>query len=396
MNGQDYKNAFGKAPDSFKYRVAFALRRVEEEKKVKRFSIRLILIVGIILVLMAGVVYAASMEWKLLDAFSARYEREPSEHLQEVIKSSSMNKSYDAGEYLVTLEEAVADGRLMYITANVRMKNGEEVYFVPMSISSFMRIGEVAGSHYEVIVPYSNPLDYKGSYIEKVGQQQTVVGDERSFRQAAMEDGKRMININLWLSYGGEYNKKTSFTILPDGSVSFVLAMDVSTEKKTVDVELKLLAREVNGSGNYAGGNVQEDIPLSLPVMPVLEKKTVDAHDTMIEGTDIVVDRMEISLTPLALQYELYFSSPSDLSKQERPFFYFSFRNEQGEPIDMGLGLWTKVRPLNDIHYVQSGSLSLEHIPDMFYMKGLMFHERVNSGGFETNAQLEVVTMKVD
>ncbi len=395
MNGQNCKNAFGKAPDSFKSRVAFTLNHVEEEKKVKKFSIRLIIIVGIILILMAGVVYAASTGWNVLGAFSARYEREPSDHLKEVMKSNSMSKSYDAGEYLVTLEEAVADGKIMYITANVRMKDGEDVYFLPMSISSFMRIGEVVGSHYDVRVPYSNPVDYKGSYIEKMGLQ-TTVGDERSFRQAAMEDGKRMININLWLSFGGKYNEKASFTILNDGSVSFVLAMNVPAQKKTVDVELNLLAREVNGSGNYVGENVQESIPLSLPVMPVLEEKTVDAHDTKIEGTDIVVERMEISLTPLALQYELYFSSPSDLSKQERPFFYFSFRNEQGEPIDMGLGLGVRVRPLDDTHYVQSGSLSLEHIPDMFYMKGYMFDEKLNPVKIATKAESEVTLIKVD
>jgi hypothetical protein len=336
---------------------------------VKKFSIRLILIAGIILIWMAGVVYAASMEWKLLDAFSARYEREPSEHLKEVMKCNNMSKSYDAGEYLVTLEEAVADGKLMYITANVRMKDGEDVYFLPMSISSFMRIGDVVGFYYDVDMPYSSPLEYEEGYAEKMGQQ-TAAGDERSFRQAAMEDGKRMININLWFSYGGKHNEKASFTILPDGSVSFVLAMNVPTEKKTVDVELNLLAREVNESGEYTGEKLQERFPLSLPVMPMLESKTVDAHDTKIEGTDIVVDRMEVSLTPLALHYELYFSSPSDLSKSEVPRFYFSFRNEQGERIDMGLGLWIRVKPLKDFHYMQSGSLSLENIPDMFYMKG--------------------------
>jgi uncharacterized protein YbaA (DUF1428 family) len=395
MNVQKYKGAFGKAPESFKSRVAFTLTYVEEKKKMKKFSIRLILIAGIILILMAGVVYAASIEWKLLDAFSARYEREPSERLKEVMKSNSMSKSYDAGEYLVTLEEAVADGKLMYITANVRMKDEEEVYFLPMRISSFMRIGDVVGSHYDVHMPSSSPLEYNQIHTEKMGQQ-TTAGDERSFRQAAMEDKKRMINIILWFSYSGRNNERASFTILPDGSVSFVLAMNVPTDKKTADVELNLFVREVNESGNYVGENVQKSFPLSLPIMPVLEAKTVDAHDTKIEGTDIVVDRMELSLTPLALHYELYFSSPSDLSKQERPFFYFSFRNEQGEPIDMGLGLGIRVKPLNDTQYVQSGSLSLEHIPDMFYMKGYMFDEKLNPVKIGTKAKSDVITIEVD
>ncbi len=386
MNGQEYKNAFGKAPESFKNRVAFALTHAEEERKVKKFSLRLVLIAGIVLILMAGVVYAASTEWRVLDVLHARHHKDPSESLKEVMKGNSISKSYEAGEYLVTLEEAVADGRLMYITANVRRKDGEEVYFLPMSISSFMRIGDVVGSHYDVDMPYSNPLNYQEGYTEKMGEQ-SAVGDERSFRQASMDDGKRMVNINLWFSYGGKHNEKASFTILPDGSVSFVLSMNVPSKEKTVDVDLNFLAREVNDSGNYVGENVQEHFPLTLPVMPKLEVKSINARDAKVEGMDVVVDRMEVFLTPLALHYELFFSTETDLTKNEGPRFYFSFRNEQGERIDMGLGLWIRVKPLDDLHYVQSGSLSLDHIPDIFYMKGYMLGEKEYSGNVQIKTE---------
>ncbi len=369
MREANYQNAFGKAPDSFKNRVTSALVHKEEEK-MKRFSIGLIVIAAILLVLMAGVVYAASTEWKLLDWFDATNVITPSEKAIAVINGSRVDETYEVGDYLVTLEEAVADGRLAYIGANVRMKSGEKVYFLPTSIYSGMSLDQLVGHHFDYSTTLPNePLAYEAAFVQEFGQPDTF-GDNRSIRQAALEDERRMINVHLWFTYQNKPNAITTFTVLPDGSVTFLMGANTFTEDKTVAVDLILVAREVDENGKYTGDTEPKHIPISLPVLPVQETRVFDAIHAKVEGTDVTVNRIEFNLTPLTLHFSIFCDLEENAQSEKIRNILFTFRNEQNERIYPGLGFWANIGRFPDKrHLIMTGTLLLDQIPDSFYLK---------------------------
>ena len=320
MNGQDYKNAFGKAPESFKSRVTFTLSHVKEEQRMKRFSIRLVLIAGIILVLMAGVVYAASTEWKLFDFFSGSYGREPASGLQTALEKNNIRKVFEAEGYVISLQEAIADGRYFYITANVRLQSGEEVYFLPLDTTPDDPVFRTA--------PRSD------------GQQGT--GDTRTFWQAAQQDGKRMIRIDLWARIGAMINEMSDFSLLPDGSVTFVLGGTLFTEEKTLDVELTFSEQEVleGGEQNKKGGDVRKSknaFRFTLPVAPATEARSFPAGKVPVEGAGILVDKVELILTPLTMHYQIHFTAEESLAENQDMGFRFDFVDGDGNEIAHGL-----------------------------------------------------------
>lgn len=65
------------------------------------------------------------------------------------------------------------------------------------------------------------------------------------------------------------------------------LGSSIATEERTLDVELNLLAGEVDWAGSYAKERVRKIIPLTLPVLPMTEKMTVDAENAQRDGTDV-------------------------------------------------------------------------------------------------------------
>ncbi len=372
MNGQDCKNAFGKAPESFKGRIAFTLSTVKEEPRMKKFSIRLVLIAAILLLLMAGVVYAASTEWKTLDFLTEWFKREPAAKLQEAMLKNDIRQTFEVGDFLVTLEEAVADDRFLYISANVHMKNGEEAYFLPMNIAYSKKVCDVIGSHLFMMRSIrSDPADGEFKEAQRIYTDKPPVSDDqRTLRKAAEEEGKRLISVSLWVKYGETYNDITSFTVLPDGSISFVLGSSIFTEEKTLDVELNFSAHEVDIAGLYEKDNVSKTVPLKLDVTPTLEKKTVDLTGCVVEKGNVQADRVEFELTPITLHYRLYFTADPDYRKKTGYHFYFYFLNEKEGYISSGLTLRTFVEALDDTHFVQIGSLMRDKIPGTLILRG--------------------------
>ena len=354
MNGQEYKNAFGKAPESFKSRVTFTLSRVEEERKMKKFSARLVLIAGILLILMAGVVYAASTEWKLLDFFSGMYGLTPGDGLQKTLDENNIQQSFDAGKYVVTLQEAIADGKYVYVTAGVHAKDGQPIILLPLDAAPDDPIALWAGR------------TDGGSKEDK---------EQRTFLQKAKEEGKRLAAVNLWYQCGAASNDLADFNLLPDGSVTFVLGGDLVTGEKSLPVDLTLSIRELTAEGEYQEDQKDREIfRFDLPVTPPLAKKTIQGDGSKVPDTNASIDRVELMLTPLTMHYAIYYTIdpeiPSDAGAIDMNGLWFKFVDETGREIRGGLSLSGSRDSWDDIHFTQTGSLMMEQMPDVITIQG--------------------------
>ena len=387
MKDASYQNAFGKAPDSFKRCVTSALSHMEEEKSMKKFSVRLIVIAAILLILMAGVVYAASTEWEILNFVSGWYHKTPVANLQKAIGENDIRQTYQAGDFEVTVDEAIADGKFVYVNANVHMKDDEDVIFLPMHLSPYKAISQTVGRHF-YIMRSSNYHPLEGEIQEPemmVSEDAPVSQDNRSLRNAADEDEERLISATLWVERDGKNNKITSFTVLPDGSISFVLASEVHTDEKALDLVLHFEAEDVSPKNLKRTKLISYSAPLTLPVSTVMETKQADVAGKALQGTDIKLERLDFYLTPLALHYELQFISAKDF-KSVKSYFVFHFFNESDKMIMPGTTINTYTKRLDDTHFEQIGSLALDKIPDIFSLKG---HE-VGTGEWIGNISIEI------
>ncbi len=381
MNGQEYKNAFGKAPESFKSRVTFTLSHVEEERKVKKFSVRLVLIAGILLILMAGVVYAASTEWKLFDFFSGMYGLTPGNGLQKTLDENNIQQSFDAGEYVVTLQEAIADGKYVYVTASVHAKDGKSVYMMPMDVA---------------------PDETISIWAAKAGGKSEGENDQRTFLQAAKEEEKLLIAVNLQYNAQGKghvssqvhslSNDSSDFALFSGGAINFVLGGDLITEESHLPINITLSAQEWTEEGEYKeNGGTKETFRFDLPVTATLMKKTVQGNGIKVPDTDASIDRVELMLTPLTMHYEIYYTrdpeTPLNVGKMGLSGLWFKFVDEAGNAIRDGLSLGGSRGSRDNIHFTQTGSVMMEQMPDTITLQG---YER------DTGELHGTATMKVD
>jgi hypothetical protein len=143
----------------------------------------------------------------------------------------------------------------------------------------------------------------------------------------------------------------------------------------------------VNGGGKYIGKSINEAVPLHLPVTPVTEKKVIDAGGIPVEGTDLVVDRIEFFLTPLTLHYELYFSGRIDYDREKGGIFMFRFYDENEKRISPGLSLVMTTRKQDDTHFVQIGSLLLDRIPQSIILEGKGYNPEKTFGKVTLNVK---------
>ena len=82
-NSHRLDHAFGQMPQAFTARIDQTLRHLEEEKPMKRLTLRMVLLTALLLALLSGIacaVVSQGMEWYYHNRFTAYQEYEPQKH----------------------------------------------------------------------------------------------------------------------------------------------------------------------------------------------------------------------------------------------------------------------------------------------------------------------------
>ena len=112
----NWQDAFPPMPEECRAALMKTARSVEEEKKMKRFSVRTIVIAAIMMLTTAAVALAATTfglgDW--LDTFRIQLPKAAQEMLANTEK-----QTVTVGPISFTIQEAMADGRLGYLTTSV-------------------------------------------------------------------------------------------------------------------------------------------------------------------------------------------------------------------------------------------------------------------------------------
>jgi len=118
----DLQKAFRPIPASCRTALADAARSVQEGKMKKRTPARIALIAALILAAMMAVAYAAT-QLGLTDFFQSIYNTTLPDSAQTTL-SDTEEKAYDVGPLTLTLQEALADGRIAYVTTRAAASDG--------------------------------------------------------------------------------------------------------------------------------------------------------------------------------------------------------------------------------------------------------------------------------
>jgi len=342
------QDAYGAAPERFKASISSALRQIEEEKPVKRPNVRLAICVVLALLIAAGGVYAAANDWKLFDFYTKRYGVDVSEGAQDALKQNEMGQRIEAGDVIFTVQEAVADGRYLYLTAKAEPKVASSAYL--------MGLGD-------------SPADWMaidGNYDTENG---------RSYQRAAREDQKRLIRAELGTNVIGHENGggMGDTVTLADGSLRIIMAMELPTapEETAIEVELTAYALEWMLAGedeDVSAGELQKEaIRFTLPVTPPIAQFSIDVGGQPFPGTAALIDHCSFLVTPLSCYYEVAYTvvelEDKLLTAHSRNVLRFELRDAQGESLPIGLSFSGGLNSEDDTHFVMQGSTRLEKLP---------------------------------
>lgn len=246
------ENAFGSVPQSFDRRIDETLDKLMRPKRSPRrtgMRPRLALLIAALLILMACAVYAAET-FGLLSFF----ERYHPGAVQDM-PVTSVYERIEAGPVALTVLEAAADGRSLYL--NLLAQAEEGACMMPDAAS--------------------------------------LAGESR-----------RMFTVSI--RFVGPHTQSAEVLRAEDGSWQIVLCAPLVTEADAAAVRLECVVREYAWTARGAreqGEEIRTEAKLTLPVTAPLERWTARAEgNAAIGDTGAYFSQVRFVRTPIALYYE--------------------------------------------------------------------------------------------
>lgn len=319
---RDMRNAFGRAPETFKYSVAGALNQIQREEKQRRRVKRPVLVLAAVLALMlAGVVYAAVYQYRLANYYEEHYATQIAPEVQEQMLAEIPQDAVEVGPLLFRVQEVYLEDGWLLASVNLATKDGTPAYFIATDVG---------------------PEDQVGSFT-----QENRFEDTRSYLEAAREDGYKLFYVNFG-AHIPEYDGGVSsleFITLPDGTSTFVSNAEVAavpegTERVTVEYYCGVVEIDL-GTGEYLEDErIRHTFQEEVSVHRAESGEGFPVGKTFA-GTSIRLDEVAFTQTSLGIQCEMYCTRDEGA---EGPFFgddndiWLTLVDAQGEYLDPGAG----------------------------------------------------------
>ncbi|MGN0764822.1 MAG: hypothetical protein ACI4MK_15615 [Aristaeellaceae bacterium] len=276
----DFQSTFGDVPESFSRRVQYALRRTEEDTRMKKATLRTAVLVTA-LVLLAATALAAAVVSRTTDFFGSFYGEEKRQQL-EGGDAVPGGQSHQVGDIVCTLGDIIA------VQEAVTSSLGDGTPFTYDTIALYGTgvIAPAPGANV-VLMPMdeytlSDPWGYDLYYGADEAPEGAV-----TYEQKAAETGAaiRMVSAipNYLVGADGEPQyTSTGYTLIPqrDGTVqfSFEIIPDSGATlalQDTYTLSLWLGSDQVAADGSIVEGSRQaEDWVVELRTQPALDTAT--------------------------------------------------------------------------------------------------------------------------
>lgn len=313
MKREEWQAAFGAPSASFDARFQQTLNHLEEEKKMKRFTLRTAILVLALLLATMGVVYAATNSKTLADFILGRGNA----HLPEDFATGyDQDFTQEVGDVRFHIRDAYVNGNTLYAIIEASLTDGSPALFLPQD---------------------AEPDDLIGNLYRE------LLEDPRTIAEYAREKSLPLYWVDSWFKRNGEIMEGTFdiameedlrgalfaevFDIQPQGGFA-VLTWNVMTWKDVQEIQ-------------------QADKEIKLPVE---ESKTweVPVHQR-IEGSGITVDTIYFRQNRMDLQADVtyHIDQASDWHADDHYFFEF-LDPATGELIPGGAGGSSTIASTNE------------------------------------------------
>ena len=293
----DFQRTFGDVPESFSRRVQYALRRTEEEPRMKKATLRTAVLVTA-LVLLAATALAAAVVSRTTDFFGSFYGEEKRQQL-EGGDAAPGGQSHQVGDIVCTLGDVIA----VQETATSFLEDGTPFTYETIALYGTGVIAPAPGANVILMPMDEYALSDPWGYDLYYGTDEAPV-DAVTYADKAAETGAaiRMVSAipNYLIGADGEPQYTgTGYTLIPqrDGTVQFSFEIIPESDaplarQDSYTLSLWLGSDALDESGGIVEGSRQaEDW--------VVELRTRPASDTATD-TPVTSDEPAASAAPSA------------------------------------------------------------------------------------------------
>lgn len=364
MSNRDWKAAFGPTPEAFKQRVSFTLRKVKEEKPVKKIKMATVVAMAMIVLLLAAVAYAASTQWGLFSFMEYRYDKQMPPEAKDAIQTNIPQTGGDETDVVFKVREALYDGATLHVIIEARPKAAGKVLL--------MAFDEMPGD----LVSNNGPV---------------YEGDERTFKQVAAEEEKSLMRIGLGLKVNDSHVDGSADCLAEeDGTLVIRLSGSLAAQGDTIPLVCDYSVNKLI-DGKTTDKLIKGQFTFDLPVNVHKTQRQYSGPVAVVK-TGVMVDKIILTKTDAGIYSELTYSISPNATEADaalaRGGLWFEYLDEKGQLIEMGtdtvgggiVGVTLPDGTKSDTQFVQAISLDLKELPDSVTVRGYDCWEKTRFG----------------
>lgn len=344
----DLKAMFGQTPGSFTQAIERGLN-AEEAPLRRSFAWRTALITALILLCTAAAAYALGAQLGLFNYWKAEMGITPSPQTQAQLEAGPV-KVFDLGPVKITLQESLADGRLVYTACLAETADGSPALFWPPSEDVY--ISSV-------------------SFRESLGLETGV-----TYTEAAQRLGRPLYRVSAYPSLApgiaaGEEMMDCQWDEAGRTMMIHMLFTDPQQAAETLPLTLSLQAQEIDpATGNpLADRRWEAEASVILPVGGVIvEKDYLPVGEAQAGGLTLM--RLHAAQTCAGVYVDIVFIAPQ--GRDGDCFDYWgrlSLTDAQGNPLPMGVSFSGSLDEAAAPEWiVKDMMVTLNALPDRLYV----------------------------
>ena len=327
MKEIDLQNAFWPMTDECHDKLTTALSGLREEKPVKRFTARTVLIAACIIVALMAVAYAAGRILGWTDLYSEFYDITVPDEAQQIMKDNG-ETSYVIGPATFTIGGMYCDGHMATVSANVRLAEGTK--------------GLLCGESMDRMDENEDGI----KLAKKLG-----VDPELSWSRAAKQLNLPLYSVRLALELpdGVLADCMESYMVNEDGSLTYFTmgAFADTFKEEKLDCQVYMRVEEVTDLPDDCDETISEYKDISIPLgKPLKTAEYAVPEDVIVGYDDYRLDAVRAELMPGGLYLIAALTDPDE---DKEPVAAkadawnlasdLSFLDPDGEPYEYGLSL---------------------------------------------------------
>jgi hypothetical protein len=338
---------------------------------VRKIKTATVIALAMIVLLLGAVAYAAATQWGVFSFLEYRYDKQMPPEAKNALQTNVPQVGGDEADVAFKVREALYDGKQLHVIIDACPKETGKVFL--------MGFDQMPGD----LVSNAGPL-YKG--------------DTRTFQQAAAEEGKSLVSINMRISAdGADMDNGADCLLEEDGTLVIHMTGPLNKQVDTISITCTYVISQWIDEKTVAEDQiVRGQLTFDLKADTNRTQKQFSGP-VAIEKTGVMVDKILLTKTDAGVYAELTFTITPDSTDAEaslaRGGLWFEYLDDKGQQIQMGTssegsidGVALPDGTKSDTQFVQTESLDLMDLPDSLTVRGYDCMEKTRFGQYTFTA----------